>query len=52
MCSDRAFDHPIMGPKFSPIPNAKKHVFPIQQQKKKSQSFPSLFHKHIYNFTE
>ena len=23
----RALDHPILGPKFGPIPNAKKYVF-------------------------
>ena len=54
----RAFDHLILGPKFGPIPNAKKYVFP-QCQTKKSQidriffffffgggggGSPSLFH--------
>ena len=32
----RALDHPILGPKFGPIPNAKKYVF-SQFQTKKSQ---------------
>ena len=39
----RALDHPILGPKFGPIPNAKKYVFfpipdknfPIWKGKKK-----------------
>ena len=30
----RALDHPILGPKFGPIPNAKKYVFfPIPDKK-------------------
>ena len=30
----RALDHPILGPKFGPIPNAKKYVFsPIPEEK-------------------
>ena len=41
----RALDHPILGPKFGPIPNAKKYVFfpipdkkfPISQKKKKKK---------------
>ena len=54
----RALDHSILGPKFGPIPNAKKYVFfPIPAQKnpkltKKKKNFffffffgsPSLFH--------
>ena len=36
----RALDHLILGPKWGPIPNAKKYVFsPIPNKK-----FPSLFH--------
>ena len=47
---NRALNHPIMGPKFSPIPNAKKYVFfPIQQ--KKSQFDPPLHLYFIYIFT-
>ena len=57
----RALDHLILGPKFGPIPNAKKYVF---SQFNKNIFFllfgsPSLFHiiqiqnmLHIYNFTE
>ena len=30
----RALNHPILGPKFGPIPNAKKYVFfPIPEKK-------------------
>ena len=43
----RALDHPILGPKFGPIPNAKKYVFfpipdkkiPIWKKKKKKKIF-------------
>ena len=54
--SIRALDHPILGPKFGPIPNAKKYIFfPIPDKKnpnltlkKKQINFcrgsPSLFH--------
>ena len=32
--NDRALNHPILGPKFGPIPNAKKYVFfPIPDEK-------------------
>ena len=62
----RALDHPILGPKFGPIPNAKKYVFfPIpgknsqfDKKKKKKKKFfffgsPSFFHHRIteYNST-
>ena len=49
----RALDHPILGPKFGPIPNAKKYVFPQFQTKNPNltENFggggggsPSLFH--------
>ena len=47
----RALDHPILGPKFGPIPNAKKYVFfpipdkkfPILQKKKKKKKFFFFF---------
>ena len=64
----RALNHPILGPKFGPIPNAKKCCFFYPNStKKKSQFFvifhfgsPSLFHiiqvqnilLHINTFTE
>ena len=56
----RALDHPILGPKFSPIPNAKKYVFSQFQTKKsqfdknKKKKFffffcsPSLYKEHCY----
>ena len=39
----RALDHPILGPKFGPIPNAKKYVFSSMQQKKNSQFDQKFF---------
>ena len=62
----RALDHPILGPKFGPIPNAKKCFF-YPNSTKKIPIFclfffgsPSLFHiiqvqnimLHINTFTE
>ena len=54
MCMNRALDHPILGPKFDPIPNAKKYGF-FPRSDKKSQfdrkkiffflGSPSLFHR-------
>ena len=58
----RALDHPILGLKFSPIPNAKSMLFFSQFQTKNSQfdKKKSLFHiiqiqnilLYFYNFTE
>ena len=57
---DRALDHPILGPKFGPIPNAKKYVFfPIPEKnsqfdkkKKKKKNFFFFFVLHLYFITE
>ena len=40
----RALDHPILGPKFGPIPNSKSMFFPIPGEKKN----PNLTLKTIF----
>ena len=44
----RALDHPILGPKFSPIPNAKKYIF--SQFNKKNASLTKKKNIYIYLF--
>ena len=39
----RALDHPILGPKFGPIPNAKKYVFPKFKTKNSHFDKTNLF---------